>query len=105
MTPDELMYQTGSHYNEILLLERGRESTDMDVSIPQLEKIALYCVDEIRRQDIEVAKQNGVGIFLVDSSKYNKGIDMPKGIYRHNIDVWNENYFELYKKEEFKAKR
>ena len=69
--PDELV-ATSSSYNEILILEQGTKKTDMDKRIPLLKKIALYCLDEIRDQDIEKAKQENVGIILIDTKKYER---------------------------------
>lgn len=42
--PDEMLYES-KLYNEILILEQGREHTDIDSRIPKLKRIALYCVD------------------------------------------------------------
>ena len=82
MMPDELLYNKRT-YNEILILEHGRTQTDIDSRIPKLKKIALYCVDQITAKDVETAKIQGIGIMLINSKKYNKGIEMPSSIYRH----------------------
>lgn len=109
MTPEELMYQTRKYsrtsYNELLLLERGKQETDLDVSVPLLHQIALYCIDEIREEDIQRARAAGVGIFLVDSKKFDKGVDAPKSIYRHDVNHWNQNYYSLLDEKELEAKR
>ena len=69
MDADELINQT-KYYNEVLILEQGSNSTDMDKDIPSMKKMALYCVNEITETDIEIAKSEGVGIFLAyDKSK------------------------------------
>lgn len=69
MTPEQLT--TASYtYNEILILEKGTEETEIDERVPELERIALYCLDKITPRDIEVAKQSGTGIILVNSKKY-----------------------------------
>lgn len=93
MMPDEMLYESKT-YNEILILEKGRKQTDLDPKIPELKQIALYCVDRITNQDVEVAKLNGVGIMFIDSKKYNKGVQMPPNIYRHmeKKDFYNYNY-------------
>lgn len=96
--PEELV---GGSYNEILILEQGLKSTEFDKRISKLHKLALYCLDEIKEKDIQSAKENGVGIILVDSSKYfayeNK---------KRDIDNWHYNYFNgNYNKEEFEARR
>lgn len=82
MMPDELLYNKRT-YNEILILERGKKETDIDSRIPKLKRIALYCVDQITAKDVETAKIQGIGIMLINSKKYNKGIEMPSSIYRH----------------------
>lgn len=82
MMPDELLYNKRT-YNEILILERGKKETDIDSRIPKLKKIALYCVDQITAKDVETAKIHNIGIMLINSKKYNKGIEMPSSIYRH----------------------
>lgn len=82
MMPDELLYNKRT-YNEVLILEQGSTQTDIDSRIPKLKRIALYCVDQITAKDVETAKIQGIGIMLINSKKYNKGIEMPSSIYRH----------------------
>ena len=82
MMPDELLYNKRT-YNEVLILEHGRTQTDIDSRIPKLKRIALYCVDQITAKDVETAKIHNIGIMLINSKKYNKGIEMPSSIYRH----------------------
>lgn len=82
MMPDELLYNKRT-YNEILILERGKKETDIDSRIPKLKRIAKYCVDQITAKDVETAKIHNIGIMLINSKKYNKGIEMPSSIYRH----------------------
>lgn len=88
--PDEMLYES-KLYNEILILEQGREHTDIDSRIPKLKRIALYCVDQITSKDVEVAKIHNVGIMLINSKKFNKGIEMPASVYRH---FGRDNYHE-----------
>ena len=88
--PDEMLYES-KLYNEILILEQGREHTDIDSRIPKLKRIALYCVDQITSKDVEVAKIHGIGIMLINSKKFNKGIEMPASVYRH---FGRDNYHE-----------
>lgn len=108
MFPDELLHETKG-YNELLILEEGREITDIDKKIPQLKRMALYCVDKITKRDVEVAEANGIGIFLVSSKDYHIGYDMPPSIYRHSneiIDYWNYDYFNgSYEKEKHERNR
>ena len=82
MMPDELLYNKRT-YNEILILEQGSMQTDIDSRIPRLKRIALYCVDQITAKDVETAKIHNIGIMLINSKKYNKGIEMPPSIYRN----------------------
>ena len=82
MMPAELLYNKRT-YNEILILEQGSMQTDIDSRIPRLKRIALYCVDQITAKDVETAKIHNIGIMLINSKKYNKGIEMPSSIYRH----------------------
>lgn len=82
MMPDELLYNKRT-YNEVLILEQGSMQTDIDSRIPRLKRIALYCVDQITAKDVETAKIHNIGIMLINSKKYNKGIEMPPSIYRH----------------------
>ena len=91
--PDEMLFES-KFYNELLILEQGREQSDMDSKIPKLKRIALYCVDEITSKDVETAKIHGVGIMFVNSKKYNKGIELPRSVYRHfgKNDYYNYNY-------------
>lgn len=104
MMPDELVEYT-KFYNEILILEGGRVDMEVNERIPSLQRIALYCLDEIREQDIEVAKDNDVGIILIDSKKCK--IEKEKNSnFDRDIDMFNTNYFNgYYKKSEFEAKR
>lgn len=108
MRPDELIYQTINYnktqFNELLLLEKGNREMDMDSSIPRLRQIALFCVDEIRSQDVEKAREMGVGIVLVSSKDYRKENGM-ESQYRENIDYWNENYYSSLEEEKFEARR
>lgn len=91
-TADELLNETIT-YNELLFLERGIKSTDIDKTIPELKRIALYCLDEIRGQDIKQAKNNNVGIILVNSNDYKYKKEKEFNPYRHDINVYNYNYF------------
>ena len=88
--PDEMLYES-KLYNEILILEQGREHTDIDSWIPKLKRIALYCVDQITSKDVEMAKIHDVGIMLINSKKFNKGMEMPMSVYRH---LGKEDYHE-----------
>lgn len=93
MMPDELLYNKKS-YNEILILEQGKSQTDIDSRIPKLKRIALYCVDKISAKDVEMAKINDIGIMLIDSKKYNKGVELPPNIYRHLAREHFDNYMK-----------
>ena len=103
--PDEILNLSTS-YTELLLLEKGKDKTEMDARIPELKRIALYCLDEIRYQDVDVAKKNGVGIVLVKSSKYIK--EQHRHIHSsiYSIGEHNYDYFNgIYEKEKFESRR
>ena len=77
MDANELIENT-DYYNEVLILEQGSDSTDMDKDIPSMKKMALYCVNEITEKDIERAKKEGVGIFLAYDKNKNLGTIVSK---------------------------
>ena len=104
--PEQLLSlsKTYNSYNEILLLEKGKTSTDIDKSIDKLKRVALYCVDEIRQQDIESAKRNGTGIVLVKSSDYI--YDNLVGDNNYLSNDLDYNYFDgFYEREKFERNR
>lgn len=103
---DELVGETTS-YNELLILEKGKNPTDFDKDIPELKKIALYCVDKISKKDVEVAKINGVGIFLVNSKDYLSANYEVQNLYRNRntMDYYSYNYFNGYYEKELHEKR
>ena len=100
LTADELV-KVSEAYNEILLLEKGDKEVGIEEKIPELKKIALFCIDEIRKQDIEIAKKNNVGIFFVSTKKYVMA-NKRKVNFSNNI---NATYFDKYSAEKFEAKR
>ena len=103
LMPDELL-NASQFYNELLLLEKGTNEVGIETSIPKLKRIALYCLDEIRSQDVEVAKQNNVGIILVSSKKYQQDNSKYANIFKQ--DIYSYNYFNgSYEKEKFESKR
>lgn len=103
---DELVGETTS-YNELLILEKGKNPTDFDKDIPELKKIALYCVDKISKKDVEAAKINGVGIFLVNSKDYANSNYEVQNLYRNrnSVDYFSYNYFNGYYEKELHEKR
>lgn len=106
LTIDELVGETTS-YNELLILEKGKKQTDFDKDIPELKKIALYCVDKISNEDVNAAKINGVGIFLVNSKDYLSANYEVQNLYRNrnSIDYFSYNYFNGYYEKELHEKR
>ena len=103
MTPQKLTTYSSS-YNELLVLERGNDETYMDEYIPRLKQIALYCIDEITENDIQIAKQNNVGIVLIDSSKYQEYLSNKRTI--NNYEENKYNYFNgTYEKEYYEERR
>lgn len=103
---DELIDETRT-YNELLILEKGKKSTDFDKDIPELQKIALYCVDKISNEDVQIAKINGVGIFLVNSKEYAASNYEVQNLYRNrnSIDYFSYNYFNGYYEKELHENR
>ncbi len=104
--PEQLLSLSKSYnsYNEILLLEKGKTPTDIDKSIDKFKRVALYCVDEIRQQDIESAKRNGTGIVLVKSSDYI--YDNLVGDNNYLSNDLDYNYFDgFYEREKFERNR
>ena len=103
MTPEEIVSHSHS-YTELLILEKGKEETQIDEYIPELKRIALYCLDEITQKDIEIAQREGVGIILIDSSKYEQ-----KSTGNHKINGFNVedyNYFNgSFDKEKYEHRR
>ena len=71
MDPETLVLNTDK-YNEVLILEKGNIKSEMDERIPRLSKIALYTYDELKEKDLEVAKEEGIGIVIIKRKKYNK---------------------------------
>lgn len=104
--PEELV-EASSSYNEILILEQGMKETDLDKRIPLLKRIALYCLDEIREQDIEKAKQENVGIILIDTKKYEKLYDRTNSPKLDRVDGgYGYDYFDGFNhREKFERKR
>lgn len=99
--PNEILNASMS-YNELLILEKGTNETDIDKSIPELKRIAVYCVDKITEQDIINAKTENVGIILVNSRKYKKEDNLKVNTFNH----WEHNYFNgSYEIEKFEEKR
>ena len=103
---DELIDETRT-YNELLILEKGKKSTDFDKDIPELQKIALYCVDKISNEDVQIAKINGVGIFLVNSKEYANSNYEVQNLYRNrnSIDYFSYNYCNGYYEKELHENR
>lgn len=105
--PDEVVSISKS-YTELLILEKGTKQTDMDNNLPNLKKIALYCMDEIREQDVYNAQCAGVGIVLINSGKYkHNGYDTFNSYHRDFDKHDNEqNYFNGFTEtEKFEARR
>ena len=97
MTPEELLDSTVT-YNEMLVVEKGTKENELDVHFPKLRKIALYCYDKIKKWDVKIAKENGVGIILVDTSKYklSNNLDL-RDVYNKDYIYYNpndEDYFD-----------
>lgn len=87
----EVLTTYSDRYNEILVLEKGKEETYMDESIPELQRIALYCIDNISQEAINKAKKTNSGIILVHSKKYNQ---VSKNSYERN--GYNESHYNYF---------
>ena len=99
--PNEIL-NTSFSYNELLILEKGSNETDIDQSIPELKRIAVYCIDKITEQDVINAKTENIGIILVNSRKYKKEDNLKVNTFNH----WEHNYFDgEYDIEKFEEKR
>jgi hypothetical protein len=86
MMPNEITGLSANCYSELLILERGRRQTDIDKRIPELKRIALYCVDEVSERDVETAKKLGLGIILVKSKKYFENHEYYKEKYKKIVN-------------------
>lgn len=99
LTPEELVYLSGkcNTYNEILILERGTNSTEMDNEIKKLKEIALFCVDKINEDDVKTAQKRNVGIILVPAKLYKKNDEYLESLYIHNLDSVNNQKYNYFK--------
>ena len=73
MTPEELT-TTANSYNEIIIsvpnsIKKARGS-ELDEKLEAPKPLAIYCYDNISPEDIESAKNLGIGIILVDTKSY-----------------------------------
>lgn len=105
--PDEIV-NLSEYYTELLILEKGTKKTDMDNNLPNLKRIALYCMDEIREQDVIAAQNAGVGIVLINSSKYEQNDHIAFNGYHQDFSILSKelNYFDgVTKTEWFQAGR
>lgn len=57
-------------------------------------------MDNITENDVKTAKINGVGIMLINSKRYNKGVEMPKSVYRHLNDNNYLTYMQWFDNDE-----
>ena len=88
MTPDELLDSSGV-YNEMLVIEKGNKPSELDVHFPLLQKIALYCYDKIGRKEVKIAKENGVGIVLVDTNQFKlKDTHSVRGVFNEDYTYY-----------------
>lgn len=100
LTADELV-KNSQFYNELLILERGTKKIGIESSLPELKRIALYCIDRITEEDVKIAQENNVGILLIPSWKYQQS----KNTSNPNIDYWHGHYYNESEKETFEKKR
>lgn len=100
MNPDELL-DNSMGYTEVLILEKGLEETELDKDIPRLKPIAVYCIDEITENDIKLAKDNNLPIFLA----YRLNLKKEKDPQRQGIDFMNYYYFNDPNTNELQSER
>ena len=92
LMPEDLLGNTLG-YNELLILEQGSKATGLDEDIKELKKMALYCVDDISQQAVDVAKSQGVGIFFVDTKTYDAQIEQSNDTYHSELNYWDYTYY------------
>ena len=103
--PNEITGLSAFEYSELLILEQGKKQMNLDEKIPRLKRIALYCIDEIKQKNIEVAKKLGLDIILVKSKKYFENKEYYKEKFKY-IEKMDYNYFNGYsEREKFESKR
>ena len=69
MGPNELIENTDS-FNELLIKEKGLNESDFDNRLSTLKKIAVYCFNSITEKHLRSAKENKIGILLINTKKY-----------------------------------
>ena len=71
LTPKEFTGRSRD-YNEVIIAQKNiGKPSDMDDRLPLPKPFAIYCYDEIGPNDIESAKNLGIGIVVVNTKKYN----------------------------------
>ena len=104
LTAPELISASTS-YNELLILEQGKEPHEIDKEVQALKRIALYCVDKISKKDIIEAKKEGVGIIIVSAKGYNHDLETTERLSNPDYS-WDYNYFNsLSDTEKFEERR
>ncbi len=68
----ETLTNTSKHYTEVLLAvpNKLREDSELDEQIEEPRKLALYCYDEIKDEDVMAARDLRIGIILVYTREY-----------------------------------
>ena len=71
LTPKEFTGRS-KDYNEVIIAQKNvSKPSNMDDRLPLPKPFAIYCYDEIGPNDIESAKNLGIGIVVVNTKKYN----------------------------------
>ena len=71
LTPKEFTGRS-RNYNEVIIAQKNiGKPSDMGDRLPLPKPFAIYCYDEIGPNDIESAKNLGIGIVVVNTKKYN----------------------------------
>lgn len=93
-TPEKLMENTSS-YNEVVINSRNSWKNDeVNQNIKPLKPAYLLCYDEVTEKDVEISKEAGLYIVLIDTDKYkhNKS-KLVDEVYINDYSeymVWNE---------------
>lgn len=93
MEPKELLDSTYA-YNELLIKEKGKEETDMDSKIPELYKIAVYCFDNVTEDQLEAAKEEGVGLLLIKTRNYTRSYNDDNRDFIRGFAMGDYNYYK-----------
>ncbi len=91
LTPSSLI-NNSDYYNEILIRQASlARPLEIDERIPVPKIVSLYCYDEITENDIESARNLGIGITLVLTRNYSKKTNIDRINMFDTITLGNSN--------------